>query len=94
MLHSEKALPDAITHNDEIARLILVELRGWRDEMAGRAPLAVPPVDLPLVELREPAPPPPLGGEALSATNRALDDLAALLPVEPPAPKGRKKAGA
>ena len=61
MLHSEKPLPDAITHNDEIARLILVELRGLRDELAARqAPAA-------LVELREPAPPAPAEARTLDA---------------------------
>ena len=55
MLHSEKPLPDAITHNDEIARLILVELRGLRDELAA------------LVELREPAPPAPAEARPLDA---------------------------
>jgi hypothetical protein len=67
MLHSEKPLPPAITHNDEIARLILVELRGMRDDMAAaraaldaaaqdaaqQATRSKTPARLP-VELREP----------------------------------------
>ncbi len=64
MPHPEKPLPDAITHNDEIARLILVELRGLRDELAARqAPAA-------LVDLREPASP------AAPAEARPLDAMA------------------
>lgn len=58
MLHSEKPLPMAITTNDEIAREILLELRGLRDDLAGQVAVAVVPI-----ALREPAAPlasPPL----------------------------------
>lgn len=74
MSHSEKPLPDAITHNDEIARLILVELRGMRDDMAaGRVvePAAVAAaLGVPL-ELREPAPAVQPSVEAPSAPKAA-----------------------
>lgn len=36
MLHSEKPLPSAVTHNDELAQAILIELRGMRDDMDAR----------------------------------------------------------
>ncbi len=61
MLHVDKPLPLAVTHNDEIAREILIELRGLRDDLAARQPLAaVARLAVqagPMVELREPAPP-------------------------------------
>ncbi len=72
MLHSEKPLPPAITHGDEIARLILVELRGMRDDMATRA--AQPPTftasSAGAVELREPAPPAERPLDALASPKR------------------------
>jgi hypothetical protein len=69
MLHSEKPLPPAITHNDEIARLILVEMRGLRDDMAVKAPTFTAS-SAGTVELREPAPPAERPLDALAGPKR------------------------